>query len=75
MDLMDFQPIRYVVSREQAEDISLLLQSLGMNVQIFQVSQAASDEYATRIRWVISVELTRYAEAHQGIEQARAKRR
>ena len=74
MDLMDFQPIRHVVSREQAEDISLLLQSLGMNVQIFQVSQAASDEYATRIRWVISVELTRYAEAQQVLAEEEASR-
>lgn len=72
MNVMDFQPIRHVASREQAEEISLLLQSLGMNVQLFQVSQAASDEHDARIRWVISVELTRYAEAQQVLAEEEA---
>ena len=74
MNRMDFQPIRHVASREQAEEVSLLLQSLGMNVQIFQVSQAASDEHAARIRWVISVELPRYAEAQQVLAEEEASR-
>ncbi len=74
MSRMDFQPIRHVASREQAEEVSLLLQSLGMNVQIFQVSQDASDEHAARIRWVISVELSRYAEAQQVLAEEEASR-
>ena len=31
---MPFQPLRHVASRQHAEDISLLLQSLGMEVHI-----------------------------------------
>jgi rhomboid protease GluP len=71
---MDFQPIRHVASREQAEEISLLLQSLGMNVQIFQVTQDASAEQAARTRWVVSVELARYAEAQQVLAEEEASR-
>lgn len=71
---MDFQPIRHVASREQAEEISLLLQSLGMHVHIFRVAQAASAEQAARTHWVVSVEISRYTEAQHVLAEEEASR-
>lgn len=63
MNRMEFQPIRHTAGREQAEEVSLILESLGIKVQIFQVAREASTEHDNRFRWVVSVELPRYAEA------------
>ena len=52
---MPFQPLRHVASRQHAEDISLLLQSLGMEVHI--------DEPTPQAGWLIWVESSRHAEA------------
>ena len=61
---MPFQPLRHVTSRQHAEDISLLLQSLGMEVHI--------DEPAPQLEWVIWVESTRYAEAQRVLAEEEA---
>lgn len=61
---MPFQPLRHVTSRQHAEDISLLLQSLGMEVHI--------DEPTPQLGWVIWVERSRYAEAQQVLAEEEA---
>ena len=61
---MPFQPLRHVASRQHAEDISLLLQSLGMEVHI--------DEPAPQAGWLIWVESSRHAEAQRVLAEEEA---
>ena len=61
---MPFQPLRHVASRQHTEDISLLLQSLGMEVHI--------DEPTPQAGWLIWVESSRYAEAQRVLAEEEA---
>ncbi len=60
---MNFLPVRCVASRERAEELDLLLQSLGIDVRLF------FDEQAEQGPWVIAVEAARQAEAQQVIDE------
>ena len=62
---MPFQPLRHVTSHQHAEDISLLLQSLGMEVHI--------DEPTPQAGWLIWVESARsYDEARRVLAEEEA---
>lgn len=59
---MPFQPIRSVTNRTHADEILLLLQSLGIEVQVVRAAPDADGEPS---RWVILVEVSHYAKAQQ----------
>lgn len=59
---MPFQPIRSVTSQTQADEISLLLQSLGIEAQVFQ---AVSYEPPVRTLWIVLVDTSQFAKAQQ----------
>lgn len=59
---MPFQPIRSLTNRTQADEILLLLQSLGIEVQVLR---AVFDEDGEQSRWVVLVEMSQYAKAQQ----------
>lgn len=60
---MRFRPVKYVTSRDRAEELHLLLQSLGIDAHVLFDAQA---EYGP---WVIEVETARYAEAQRLIDE------
>ena len=64
---MDFVPVRCVASRERAEELHLLLQSLGIEAFL------SFDEQAERGPWVIAVEAARHAEAQRLIDEEEAE--
>ena len=59
---MPFQPIRSVTSQTQADEISLLLQSLGIEAQVFR---AVSYEPSVRTLWIVLVETSQFTKAQQ----------
>ena len=60
---MSFLPVRRVASRERAEELDLLLQSLGIDARL------SFDEQAERGPWVIEVEASHHAEAQRLIDE------
>ena len=75
---MPFQAICSVSSRTQADEISLVLQSLGIDVRVFhagqtaQAVQAVSDESGEHSRWLVLVETSQSAKARQVLAEEEA---
>lgn len=64
---VSFLPVRWLASRKQAEELSLLLQSVGIEVRV------SFDEQMERAPWVIAVEAARQAEARRMIDEEDAQ--